>query len=91
VEEELGETKEAISSQQSDAVADELGDLLFAVVNLTRKNNLDAESTLTAATEKFIERFHAMEQQLMQCGKKLGEVDLEEMDRVWNQVKLQIR
>jgi MazG family protein len=76
VDEELVETKEAIASQKSDAIATEVGDLLFAVVNLARKNKLDAETVLAVATEKFIARFHQMEQEMKATGKKLGEVDL---------------
>ena len=87
VEEELSETKEAIALQQPEAVADEIGDLLFAVVNLARKNNVDAESALAAATQKFINRFHAVEEELKQRGKRVGEVDLAEMDEVWNRLK----
>ena len=89
VEEELEETKDAISAQQPDAIADEIGDLLFAVVNLARKNNIDAEGALAASTEKFIARFHGVEKELKQRGKKLGESDLEEMDEIWNRLKRQ--
>jgi nucleoside triphosphate diphosphatase len=87
VDEELAETKEAIASQEATAIADEIGDLLFAVVNLARKSKLDAEIVLTAATEKFITRFHAMERQLQQQGRQLGEVDLAAMDEIWDRVK----
>ena len=69
------------------AIADEMGDLLFAVVNLVRKNKLDAETVLAAATEKFITRFHAMEEEMKATGQKLGEVDLAAMDEIWNRVK----
>ena len=89
VDEELAETKEAIASQNAEAMADEMGDLLFAVVNLVRKHTLDAEMVLAAATEKFITRFHAMERELQARGRPLGEVDLVTMDEVWNRVKLQ--
>ena len=87
VDEELGETKEAIRSGDAAAVADEIGDLLFAVVNLARKNNLDAETTVAASTQKFIDRFHQMELELKKAGKKLGHADLAEMDRIWNRLK----
>lgn len=87
VEEELGEAKEAIASGEQNAIADEIGDLLFAAVNLARKNELDAETVLAAATEKFIARFHAMEKELQRTGRKLGEVDLAGLDEIWNQVK----
>lgn len=89
VDEELAETKDAIASQNAEAIADEMGDLLFAVVNLVRKNKLDAETVLAAATEKFITRFHAMERELQARGRQLGEVDLVTMDEIWNRVKLQ--
>jgi MazG family protein len=87
VEEELGEAKEAIAGRGAATIADEIGDLLFAVVNLARKNHLEAETVLAAATEKFIARFHAMERELNKEGKKLGESDLAAMDEVWNRVK----
>ena len=89
VDEELAETKDAIASRNAQAIADEMGDLLFAVVNLVRKNKLDAETVLAAATEKFIMRFHAMERELQAQGRQLGEVDLTAMDEIWNRVKLQ--
>ena len=87
VDEELAETKEAMASQDAKAIAGEMGDLLFAVVNLVRKSKLDAETVLAAATEKFIARFHAMESELKATGKELGSLDLAEMDEVWNRVK----
>ncbi len=87
VEEELGEAKEAIASGDHHAIADEIGDLLFAAVNLARKNKLDAETVLAAATEKFVTRFHLMERELQRQDRKLGEVDLAGLDEIWNQVK----
>jgi len=68
-------------------IEDEIGDLLFAVVNLTRKCKLDAESALQAATDKFVARFNRLEDELRSRGKKLGEVDLAELDTIWNQIK----
>lgn len=87
VDEELAEAKEAITAGDTDAMADELGDLLFAVVNLIRKKKLDAETVLATATEKFIKRFHAMEEELKAAGKELGALELAEMDAVWDRVK----
>jgi MazG family protein len=91
VDEELAETKEAISSGDSDAVADEIGDLLFAVVNLARKSNLDAETALQKATDKFVARFRRVEEELHSQGKKLGEVELRELDKIWNAHKAKAR
>jgi MazG family protein len=88
VEEEMHETKEAVASKNSGAIADEIGDLLFAVVNLARKNKLDAELVLQAATNKFVRRFSRLEKELQAQGKELGEVGLAEMDAIWNAVKV---
>lgn len=87
VDEELAEAKEAIASRDSAAMADEIGDLLFAVVNLARKSGLDAEMALQQATDKFVARFSHVEDELRARGKKLGEVGLEELDEIWNAVK----
>ena len=87
VDEELAEAKEAIASRDPNAMADEIGDLLFAVVNLARKSDLDAETVLQAATDKFVARFNTVEDELRGLGKKLGEVGLEELDEIWNAVK----
>lgn len=87
VDEELAETKAAIASENETEVADEIGDLLFAVVNLARKNKLNAELILHAATEKFVRRFSKMEDELQHQGKKLGEADLAELDAIWNRIK----
>jgi MazG family protein len=87
VEEELVETKEAIAKNEPVAIADEIGDLLFAVVNLARKFELDAESVLQSATDKFVVRFNEMEDRLRERGGKLGEASLVELDGIWNEVK----
>ena len=87
VDEELAETKEAIATSDPVRIADEIGDLLFAVVNLARKTGLDAEETLQTATNKFVSRFNRVEDELRTRGKKLGEVGLEELDEIWNEIK----
>jgi MazG family protein len=99
VEEELAETKEAIASlatasrvapatgQDRQAIENEIGDLLFAVVNLARKCQLDAESALQKATDKFVTRFNRLEGELRARGKKLGDADLAELDAIWNKIK----
>ncbi len=87
VDEELGETKEAMASRNEAAVEEEMGDLLFAVVNLARKSGLDAESTLQKATDKFVARFNLMEEHLQAAGHQLGEVGLAELDAIWNKIK----
>jgi MazG family protein len=87
VEEEIQELKQAIQEQDRKSIEDEVGDLLFAVVNLARKCKLDAESALQAATDKFVARFNRLEDELQSRGKQLGDVDLVEMDEVWNEIK----
>jgi MazG family protein len=88
VEEELGETQEAIRSRQDERIEDEIGDLLFAVVNLARKCKIDAETALQSATDKFVTRFNRVEDELKTRGRKLGEVELAEMDAIWDEIKL---
>jgi MazG family protein len=87
VDEELAETKEAIAAGDSAAIADEIGDLLFAVVNLARKSGLDGEEALQAATNKFVSRFNRVEDELRARGKTLGDANLEELDKIWNALK----
>jgi MazG family protein len=87
VEEELDEMTRALASQDRQEMEDEIGDLLFAVVNLARKCKLDAESVLQAATDKFVARFDRLEDELRSRGKRLGHVDLAELDEIWNRIK----
>jgi MazG family protein len=99
VDEELEETKAAIGKwhqrpadehaapESSAEIKDEIGDLLFAVVNLARKTGIDAESALQKATDKFRNRFNQVEDELKRRGKKLGEADLAELDGIWEEVK----
>jgi MazG family protein len=88
VEEELSETKSAIASQDRDKISDEIGDLVFALVNLARKATLDAETVLHAATNKFVGRFNQLEDELRAQGKKLGDIDLATLDEIWNRLKV---
>ena len=71
-----------------DKTAEELGDLLFSIVNLTRHLKLDAEGILTGANDKFARRFRAVEERIKASGKALSECSLEELDAAWNEVKL---
>ncbi len=87
VDEEVGEVKEALGSADPAAIEDEIGDLLFAVVNLARKWGGDAESILQNATDKFVRRFNRVEEELEAGGGKLGQADLAELDAIWNRVK----
>jgi MazG family protein len=87
IREEATELEEAVASGQTAAIEEELGDLLFSVVNLARKLGVESEAALAAANEKFIRRFHAVENRLVAAGKELGKATLEEMDAAWDEVK----
>ncbi len=88
IDEELAETKEAVAAGGETEIAEEIGDLLFAVVNLARKQHLDAETLLQKATDKFVHRFNEMEDEVHAQGKQLGELGLAELDAIWNAQKL---
>lgn len=83
--EELDELKEAIA--QGTNVQEELGDLLFAAVNVSRFVNADPEETLNAATGKFISRFAKVEQMALAQGKDMAQMSLSELDKLWEDAK----
>lgn len=87
VEEELGELREAAHSGDPRRVADEVGDLLFAVVTLTRHLGADPEAALHAATEKFLGRFGRVEQALAAQGRSASQAGVVELDDLWNRAK----
>ncbi|XDD47087.1 nucleoside triphosphate pyrophosphohydrolase [Leptospira sp. WS39.C2] len=74
-----------------DRIEDELGDLFFLLVNLARKLSIDPETCLRRANEKFETRFRIVEELVEQTGKTLKEYPLEELDRFWDQAKLQLK
>ena len=87
LEEELRELKQAMASADPARIEEEIGDVLFAVVNLARKCRLDAESALQRGTNKFVTRFNRLEDELQRQGKRLCDVDLAEMDAIWDEIK----
>ena len=87
VEEELEEVKASINTDGSEAVAMELGDLLFAIVNLCRFMDLQAEETLRQANRKFITRFKWMEAELERRGTNFESQDLASLDVIWEEAK----
>ena len=84
VEEEIKELKEAKNDEE---IAEEFGDLLFALVNLARFLNIDPEFSLRKATEKFVRRFQKMEEKIEGLGEDFENLDLQELDNFWNMVK----
>ena len=85
--EELGELDEARKAQDEGRTAEELGDLLFAVVNLARHLDVDAEQALTAANGKFERRFRAMEEATAADGRRVADLPLEVLEQYWQQAK----
>ena len=99
VEEEVGELKAACASHdeadtdgisdevRKDHIRDELGDLLFSLVNLSRFLNVEPEDALRRTVDKFVRRFRAIEEELSRRGSSPAEASLEEMDAIWEGTK----
>ena len=87
VREELDEVLEAMSENDPEAIAEELGDLLFVVGNLARHLKVDPESALRAANGKFERRFRFIEQALCEAGRAMENCALEELDALWGEAK----
>lgn len=85
--EEVEELKEAIDTRDVGEVAEEIGDLLFVVVNLARKLDIEPETALKKTNRKFRSRFKFIEEKLKERGRALEHSSLEEMDSLWNQAK----
>ena len=94
VKEEEEELRQAVSGmaedpsvQQKEKVEEELGDLLFSLVNYARFLNVDPEQALERTNKKFISRFSQMEEKAFQQGRDLAGMSLAEMDGLWNEIK----
>lgn len=87
IDEETVELKQAIQTGNQATVAEEFGDLLFALVNLSRFIHVDPEDALQQGVNKFIRRFQRVETTMKEDGKSMSEATLEEMDAVWNRIK----
>jgi len=85
--EEIDEVKEALELKDADAVTDEIGDLLFTVVNLARHAGVDSESALTQASAKFEQRFRKVESLAQAAGTPLASLELEKLDELWEEAK----
>lgn len=86
--EETGELREAIASGDAAQVDEELGDLLFATVNLARHLGVEPESALRGATRKFEQRFRTLEAELDAAGKSVAACEPAELERLWQRAKL---
>ena len=88
MDEELGELKQALGEGAGpDAIAEELGDLIFACVNVARRLDIDPEQALRGCNDKFVRRFNAVEDGLAKSGRAPEDATLEEMDGLWNAAK----
>jgi tetrapyrrole methylase family protein/MazG family protein len=87
VEEELRELREALQEGRQQKIREELGDLLFTLVNLCRFVKVNADEALRQANRKFEERFACMEQKLAAAGKTPEQASLAEMDELWDECK----
>jgi MazG family protein len=87
VREEVREVEATLVANDANEAHRELGDLLFAVVNVARKAGVDAENALVDATERFQRRFEIVEDLLAARGKAPAQSDLTEMDALWNEAK----
>jgi MazG family protein len=87
LDEEIGEVREAAQAADNDALADELGDLLFTVVNLARHYQVDANSALSRANAKFEKRFRLVEQLAVARNELVSEMDLPGLDELWEEAK----
>jgi MazG family protein len=87
VREELGEIEAELGGDTTPQVAREVGDLLFAAVNLARHLGVDPERELRAASHRFRDRFHHVERRLAERGRSPADSTLAEMDVLWNEAK----
>src|SRR5207248_11599597 len=97
IEEELQEFREAAENLKNspaesadrlrEELENELGDIMFSIVNYERYNDINPENALRKTIEKFIKRFNYIEDNIRADGKKITESNLEEMDRLWNEAK----
>lgn len=89
LQEEIDEVREAVQQRDQAAMCEEIGDLLFSVVNLARHLGVDAEEALRAGNRKFISRFSHIEQSLQQAGQSIEQQDLQTLESLWQAAKRQ--
>jgi len=87
VREETAELEEAVSRGKKRHVREEIGDLFFSLVNVSRKLGINPEVALRAANRKFVGRFRALESEVRRSGRKMGKIGLAEMDEIWDGLK----
>lgn len=87
IEEELAEVRKALASGNERELKHEIGDLLFAVVNLSRFRRISAEVALESAVNRFVNRFRGVEERVRHAGREVSDCSLEELETHWQAVK----
>ncbi len=87
IQEEFEELEEAVGTREKGQIDEEFGDLLFAVVNLSRHLGVDPEQALTGANYKFERRFREMERAILSSGQTLSSLSLAELEQEWRAAK----
>ena len=91
IDEEMTELKGAVALKDPENIKDEMGDVLFSLVNLSRFLDINPEDALRMTISKFETRFAQVEKELKKRGKSLTDSTLEEMDEIWNLIKKKAR
>ena len=91
LQEEIGEFEQALAVEDSAQMRGEIGDMLFAIVNLARHCKLDCESALRESNRRFEARFRDLEELARERGWNLPERDLRELDQLWTLAKARVR
>ncbi|MDD7461453.1 MAG: nucleoside triphosphate pyrophosphohydrolase [Prevotellaceae bacterium] len=89
VREELAELEAELRLGNEEKATQELGDFLFSVINAARLYHLNPDNALESTNQKFIRRFNYVEEEVKKAGKELKNIELEEMDKLWNEAKKQ--
>jgi tetrapyrrole methylase family protein/MazG family protein len=87
VKEEIGELEKALKTRRRKEAEEEIGDVFFALANVSRLLGLNPEIALRRASDKFMRRFSKLEKRLQARGEELGRASLEEMDKIWDEIK----
>jgi XTP/dITP diphosphohydrolase len=85
--EEISELKEEIENHNTESIESELGDVLFSIINASRLYNIDPEAALEKTNRKFIRRFNYLEKETMTKGISLHDMNLDEMNVIWEEAK----
>lgn len=91
VKEEVSELEKALRERKEREIFHEIGDLFFSMANVSRLLGINPEIALKQTNEKFIQRFKFIEKRLKESGRELGQVSLEEMDKIWEEAKKKIQ